>query len=192
MLRKNPYRLSTRPVGQWLFSQPINYIMLSSMSETAVEKQEYLESLSEDDRANLGLLATTFLEYCGENNLSGAVLIVGGTVKPETRGTRRKDIDILPLISGQSSFESFRVLMNWLEKQTNFHNSKIIEPIIDEEFGNPAILRHTGSITLQPESGSPLEFIRLESVDDWRDVEKGMMQKDDYYSLLVSLEQKAV
>jgi len=159
------------------------------MSETAVERKEYLESLSEDDRTNLGLLATTFLEYCSENDLSGAILIVGGTVKPETRGTKRKDIDILPLISGHNSFESFQTLMKYLETKTSFNISKVIEPAIDEEFGNPAILKHAGSVILQPESGSPLEFIRLESVKDWREIEKEMVQKRDYYNLLVSSEQ---
>ncbi len=159
------------------------------MSETTVERKEYLESLSDDDRENLGLLMTTFLDYCHEKQLSGALLAVGGSVKPETRGTRRKDIDLIPLVNGRDSFDDFRALMEYLKIKTEFNIGNVIEPAIDEEFGIPGLLKHTGSITLQANHhGVPFEFIRLESVKDWREEEKGIVQKGDYYSLLVSSE----
>lgn len=161
--------------------------MLSSMTnENAVEKQEYLESLSENDRENLGLLITIFLDYCHEKKLSGALLAVGGSVKPETRGTRRKDIDLIPLVNGRDSFDDFRALMEYLKTKAEFNISKVIKPAMDEEFGNPRILKHTGSITLQADTGVPLEFIRLEEVKSWQQI---IQEQKDYYSLIVASKQ---
>ena len=156
------------------------------MSESQVEKQEYLDSLSEINRQNLGLLTSCFLEYCHENKLVGAMLVVGGSVKPDTRGTERKDIDMIPLITGRDSFEEFSELMKYLEDKTGFKIGQVIEPAIDEEFGIPTLLKHTGSISLQPDKGTPLEFIRLESVEDWKEIEVKMSRDTRHFSQLVS------
>lgn len=155
------------------------------MSENAVEKEEYFESLSDDDRQNLGLLITTFLDYCHEKKLSGALLAVGGSVKPETRGTRRKDIDLIPLVNGRDSFDDFRALMEYMRTKAEFNIGKVVEPAMDEEFGNPRILKHTGSIRLKADVGVPLEFIRLEEVKSWQQI---VQEKKDYYSLIVASE----
>ncbi|AKM79055.1 TPA: hypothetical protein DEQ95_00125 [Candidatus Beckwithbacteria bacterium] len=144
--------------------------------EGRVEREVYLESLSQSDRENLGLIMTAFLDYLDTENLTGELLVVGGSVVPETRGTKRKDIDLVPLIDNQSSFEDFEKLVTFFRDKTEFMKIKVIRPIIDEEFGDPEILRHDGSFILLPDEGTPFEFIRIDPT-----VDKG----DRFFSVLL-------
>ena len=129
------------------------------MSEFRVEKATYIESLSEHDRESLGILATAFLEYLDKKGIAGALVIVGGSVNPETRGSSRKDIDIVPLVKGVDDFEGFKNMVDFIRLTAGFEEKKVIEPIMDEEFNSPAILRHDGAIALGYGNSTPMEFI---------------------------------
>jgi len=160
------------------------------MSEFTVEKDVYIESLSEHDKESLGVLATAFLEYLDKEGMTGALIVVGGSVNPVTRGSLRKDIDVIPLVKGIDDFKGFRNMVDFIRLTAGFREEKIIEPIIDEEFNNPAILRHDGAITLGYGDSTPMEFIPRYLRDSTIEgaIEKVQMSNTKYYCELVSLE----
>lgn len=59
-----------------------------------LNKDEYLASLQESNRSNVEAFSNKFSDYLRQAGKRGALIAVGGTVKPATRGTSRKDIAI--------------------------------------------------------------------------------------------------
>lgn len=186
--------MSTRLVGQWVVFTTIIIISLCQviMSEFTVEKDVYLESLSESEREDLGLITTSFLDYLQEIGRSGALVAVGGSVAPETRGTKRKDIDLIPVVEGITDFKDFKKMVIDLCKKTEFSVEKIIDPVPDEEFYPMPIFRHDGAITLTNNGRSHLEMLPFfpEGKNLENSIDKIQSRGKKYHSELLILQKQ--
>lgn len=138
-------------------------------------KDEYLARLPDVDRKNILRIGELFEKAMKEIGREGALLAVGGTL---TKPLPRKDIDILVVLEPGSSdpeqskeatlyrraLAEFRILRGVIRTITRedprFTIKKTIRPEIDELYGTESILKHDGSITVQPKAGVPIEFMR--------------------------------
>lgn len=134
-----------------------------------IDKNEYLTSLDKVNRQNLESVSQAFLAMMEEQDVSGALLAVGGTVRPETRRTPRKDIDIVAFLDGGISFEELKRVAENIQMKTGFSISDFTAPVPDREYGG-GILRHVGSVKLQPTDGTPIEITREEHGDLWQKI----------------------
>lgn len=144
-------------------------------TEPGVPKEEFLSTLSPEDKENLTNLSEGFMKTMESFNRRGALIVVGGIMnKPHPR----KDIDIVLIIEkkeGDLTKDPKETQLDFANK--NWHNFKNlvsrmllvtqdlkilseIPPTIDEEFDNPNILKNDGSITLGGDQGLPIELIR--------------------------------
>lgn len=134
-----------------------------------INKETYLNRLDQVDRENLLRLAGLFSAGMQRRGVKGALVAIGGTL---TKVLPRKDIDTVLVfertpVSRASEYEvalsDLHVIENLCQDLTSSSDFKItqtIEPVIDEEFGSPNLLRHDGSVTLKPPKGLPIEVIR--------------------------------
>ena len=141
-----------------------------------LDREQYLAMLPDADRSNLQRIIELFGQVTQELGRSASLIAVGGTL---TKPLPRKDIDLLVIFDKSDSdpkkqdypdYHQFAVadfqILNGLisgivAADPSFTIKEIIEPAIDEEFQNPSILKHDGSISLKSQSGAELEFIRI-------------------------------
>lgn len=126
-----------------------------------IEKSDYIASLPDElDRLTVEQLSDAFVVVMRDLGKTGGLLAVGGTVKPETFGTQRKDIDVLPVIDNEPDFGSFQRVVEAMTRQMNMKIVHITEPVIDPEYDSPSILKHDGSIDIQARHGQIINLIR--------------------------------
>lgn len=158
-----------------------------------IEKERYLNRLSEVDRKNLIRLEELFKETMREKNQRGALLVVGGSL---TKPIPRKDIDLLFILENpqldklplyKDFLADFRVIQDMvktmIKKDPNFRIQETIKPAIDEEFGMESLLKHDGSITLKADKGVPIEFIR----SNQRKVSEAMENMEEPYVMMATV-----
>lgn len=156
------------------------------MSE-AIEKDFLnLEKLGSIDKNHLEILSRDFEKFLKVEGKKGALFLVGGIL---TKPLPRKDVDIAVVIENEENDKfpktSYTEAMDqflFLQKIVNiiilenklFRMGKVIFPCIDEEFGSESILKHTGSIEIKPEKGTPIELANVcgVSVKNFREKEK--------------------
>lgn len=139
-----------------------------------ISQEEYFTRLPEVDRDNLKTVNSLFKTIATEEGLEGGLVAVGGSI---TKPFPRKDIDIKVVFEGQNydpknklqtyydySLKDYRnletVVRKMAEKDQTIKIVEEIEPVVDEEYGNPNILRHDGGITIQRGNGTKIELIR--------------------------------
>ena len=136
----------------------------------SVEKTTLFERLTQEDRANLEEIAAAFKTTVEKKGLRGALIVVGGILE---KPLPRKDIDVRAILeTGQKreNYESYlgfakgkfaimREVINGIVQASGAIVSEVIEPTMDEEHQNTAILKHEGSITLSRGNGTPIEFM---------------------------------
>lgn len=153
--------------------------------EARIGLEGYLSRLSKADQDNLRQLTAIFNETLAEQRLQGCLVAVGGTI---TKPLPRRDIDLLILLQKQpgdpdpknfpttydyatADFQAFRkIIQSIAERDPKLEIAAVIEPAIDEEFGNPDILKHNGSIIVIHKTGqaTPFEFVRIEPQDSYK------------------------
>ena len=136
----------------------------------SVDKTTLFERLTQEDRANLEEIAAAFKTAVEKKGLRGALIVVGGILE---KPLPRKDIDVRAILeTGQkrADYESylefargkFAVMENVVSEIVRVSGAtigEIIEPTMDEQHQNPAILKHEGSITLSCGNRTPIEFM---------------------------------
>jgi hypothetical protein len=132
------------------------------MDNFEVGKDYYLAGLQGNNRDNLEILSRAFLAQLIQEGETGALIAVGGTVKPENRGTSRKDIDVYAAIDHAGGFDKWRDSIAEIARRAGIEISKIQPPIPDIEYSG-IINIHDGSMTLNPSSGVPIEIVNSES-----------------------------
>ncbi|EKD57329.1 MAG: hypothetical protein ACD_57C00343G0002 [uncultured bacterium] len=148
-----------------------------------VNRQEYLDHLSEADQNNLGVLMDAFKSVFRKDGRKAVLIAAGGQLnKPQQP---RKDIDILlgfepkgpdPVLGNNDlnfhewSLAHFAILKKLVEEMisqmTDFKIKSVVEPNIDLDFKIPGTLRSVGSITIKPEKGTEIEVIRIPDMSD--------------------------
>src|SRR3989344_351630 len=129
-----------------------------SRTEPGVPKEEFLKELTLEDRNNLIQLSDEFKRVMQEDDINGALIIVGGIMnKPHPR----KDIDIVLVEERQDKdlaksphesqldfatkeFRRFNDLIARILSALDFKVISVMSPAMDEEFGNPSILKNDG------------------------------------------------
>lgn len=149
-----------------------------SESSLQTDREKYLGRVFPVDRDNLQTLNKLFKEIMRDKRGEGNLFVVGGTI---TKPLPRKDIDIAVVFEPTSNdtigetqstpyrraledFKIFKDIIKEMIEKSGFKIKRIIitEPSFDEEFESESILKHDGSITVVPEIGTPLEFLRIE------------------------------
>jgi len=137
----------------------------------------YLNRLVPEDRENLKRVASVIEEVLKEQNITGNLYVVGGSI---TKPNPRPDIDLVLRLNKTPNDEKDptitqfdRAIMTWTqlqeilkkvtEKDPTFaiDQKKSFHPSINKEFGNPSILEHDGSVGLKPETGAIIEFVNV-------------------------------
>ena len=155
------------------------------------DKTEYLARLPEVDRQNVERIIDLFPQVMHEQVRGGLLLAVGGTIN---KPLPRKDIDLViamrenpddPKKDDYSDYyqyflQKFRTFQRIIEaisiKDPRLQIIAVLDPAVDEEFQNPAILKFDGSVkmTNKERGGTLLEFLRidLEQFPSTRGVQK--------------------
>ncbi|GEM_PF-4725672 len=141
----------------------------SSLSE--VEKSDYLSSLGDENSLNINTVANAFLDHLRQTGRRGALIAVGGTVNLATRGTSRKDIDLLAVIENSHDFDDWSRQIEQVSREAGITVSQILKPIPDREYDIPNFNLHDGSVILSPNSGVPIEIVNSEV---WKNVEEAL------------------
>lgn len=144
-------------------------------STPEVDKQSYFERLTDIDRQNLQKLVAAFTKVLAEGGKEGTLKAVGGSIN---KPLPRKDIDLTLRLTDEgsgftqadfldyyqyslASFKTFRDLIKQATDQdADFTIEEETQPVMDEEFQNPSILKNDGSIKIKPKEGTPIEIIR--------------------------------
>jgi len=153
----------------------------SSVSE--VEKSGYLLSLGDENSLNINAVSNAFLDHLRQTGRRGALIAVGGTVNLVTRGTPRKDIDLLAVIENSHDFNDWLAEIEKISNKSGIVIGKINNPIPDHEYGLPINL-HDGSVVLVPRGGVPIEIVRQERLDDWKKICDELRAKTRDFSIL--------
>lgn len=157
-----------------------------------IDLETYLSKLPEVDKVNLKSLAKNFPEVMKKLEISGSLVIVGGSIN---KFWPRKDIDIVffrdkspndiprrdltELKYAEADYKVFKATIEQLIANIDhleIDENNSIEPFMDEEFGNENILRHDGGIAVKNSTGkgTPLEFIRMSKRGGYHD---GLIQE---------------
>jgi hypothetical protein len=147
-------------------------------------QKEFFEKLSPADRQNLRDFAQLFQSTLKELNLKGALYIVGRILN---KTLPRPDIDLAVLLDFTttypkqkdfateyefvaSNFEKIQDIINRIAEKGGFTIIETIEPAIDEEFGSPNILKHSGSIKIAKANSTPFEIINVPQRESYKRV----------------------
>lgn len=144
-----------------------------------IDKDVYLASLSLIDRKNLESLSTAFDELFSNQGVAAALLAVGSSVSSQIEKPP-SDIDVVILRGDTSLFSNFLDTAKTLSQLTGFPVSESIPPLPDLDYPD-LLLRHAGSVRLQPKLGKSLEIIRKEHAEPWQETvdkneERGLPQ----------------
>lgn len=150
-----------------------------------VGREQYLARLSDLDRTNMIRIAELFTAAGKKLGREGLLLVVGGTIN---KPLPRKDIDLVAVLQKNTDdpkredygtyydfalaeFRNFQQLLETMVSQdSKFKIGEVQEPVIDEEYQSPSILKNDGSITITDSTGgTKMEFIRREMKNSIRD-----------------------
>lgn len=124
-------------------------LSMSELGETlgGVESSEFLASLGDDDRNNLGTVMEAIERQARVGGLDLHLIAVGGMVDKKKRGQPHKDIDLV-LVSPDFAFNKFESFLKDALSHTGW-NSKTIKPFWDDyarsSDGTVTFLPHLGS-----------------------------------------------
>jgi hypothetical protein len=139
-----------------------------------VSTLEYLTKLSLQDRANLDSIRSRYRKILEERGQRGNLIVVGGSIdKP----LPRKDIDVLVITEKLTSVSdenktgiekakydfdtNFKPIIEVVApEEDGFKTQSVFEPAVDEEYQNPNLLKHDGTILVTKDRSTPIEFIR--------------------------------
>lgn len=148
-----------------------------------LSKDEYLASLQENNRSNVEVLSERFSDHLRQVGKRGVLIAVGGTVKPATRGTPRKDIDLYAVINNADNFDDWLNDIKQIGQNAGLEIDNIQRPIPSKEY-DEAFNDHDGSVIFKPNSGVPIEIVNAEV---WRNSDEalaGMISKGLPFSIL--------
>lgn len=154
------------------------------MSESLeIGQSELLSNLDPEDKHNLEQVTNAFTAAMDQLKYTGALLVVGGAVKPDTQHTPRKDIDLLALVDQDSSFPAILKLAQIISQQTGFPIKHINRPIPDHELDDKFLV-HNGSLELQPNQGTLLEIFGDPFNKNWQAYANRLRQENRPFSIL--------
>jgi len=155
-----------------------------------MDRQTYFNLLSDTDRFNVQAITGTFKQILEEEGRRVVLKAVGGQLsKPHPRKDLDFNVCLLPEASDQKNGDppynqyekalvNFRILRDIIQRTidrlSGFKIGKIIEPAIEEEYTNPAVLKTGGSITIvpkEPREGTLIEIFR--EAENTESVKKG-------------------
>lgn len=128
-----------------------------------VSKDVFLNSLSLEDRENIEAVIAAFESLHSGVWNNGALVAVGKSVAEETRGTTRKDIDLLILEDEGTDFQTFLSRARALAETLQFTLGDITYPDANYDYG------HDGSVKIIPPTGTLVDLlpsISTSSVDE--------------------------
>ena len=128
-----------------------------------VPRDVFLNSLSTVDRENIEAVIAAFESLDRGVWKNGALMAVGKSVAEETRGTPRKDIDLLILEDGGTDFQTFLSRARALVETLHFTLGDVTYPDPHYDYG------HDGSVKIKPPSGTLVDLlssISTSSVDE--------------------------
>lgn len=118
-----------------------------------VSREVFLNSLSAVDRENIEKVIAKFESPGNVIVINGALVAVGKSVSDGTRGTPRKDIDLLVLEEGGIDFQTFVSRARVLAESLQFILGDINYPVQDYDYG------HDGSVKIIPQKGTPIDLL---------------------------------
>lgn len=113
----------------------------------------FLNSLSTVDRENIEAVIAAFESLDSGVWKNGALVAVGKSVADETRGTPRKDIDLLILEDGGTDFQTFLSRTRALVETLQFTLGDVTYPDPHYDYG------HDGSVKVIPQKGTPIDLL---------------------------------
>lgn len=142
------------------------------MSETNPEieiDQIDLLNIPDIEKNNLRELFSLLNRYATDTNQTFDIKVVGGVIKKEWP---RKDIDVIfsnkdientPIQYYEKVVGSYKSLEKAIDEAVlpsgRYTLGDKMFPAIDEEFGDPNILKHNGSVVVVPAHGTKIEII---------------------------------
>lgn len=146
-------------------------------------KDEYLASLQENNRLNVKVLSEKFTDHLKQAGKRGALIAVGGTVKPATRGTPRKDVDLYAVIDDAQNFDDWLGDIELVGRSAGLEIDEIQRPIPSKEY-DEVFNDYDGSVILKPSSGVPIEIVNAEVWNNSDEALAGMISKGLPFSIL--------
>lgn len=127
--------------------------------------------LTEQDRQNLADISEKFRSKLASEGLQGGLLVVGGILEKQLP---RKDIDVRAVLEtgdkrdnyptyleyAENKFKRLQVILSAIADEIpGTRIAETLEPTMDEEFQNPSVLKHEGTIKMGREGTTPVEFL---------------------------------
>lgn len=148
-----------------------NFDLKKTRSVSEVSRDVFLTSLSSVDQENIKAIIAVFESIGGETWINGVLVAVGKSVADETRGTPRKDIDLLILEEGGTDFQAFVSKVRSLAESVQFTLGDITYPDPHYDYG------HDGSVKLHPPSGTLIDLLPSTSTSSVDEVLRRMREK---------------
>lgn len=135
-----------------------------------VDRERLLIRLSEGDRNNLEDISRSFAEIMTKEGMHGGIVVVGGVME---KPLPRKDIDVRVVLETEKKREDYKTYLEFakdmfrklqtvvgkIAQETGSEITEELEPAIDEEYQNPSILKHEGTIKMTKAGVTPVEFL---------------------------------
>ncbi|MDP2860433.1 MAG: hypothetical protein Q8N98_01830 [bacterium] len=118
-----------------------------------VSREVFLNSLSAVDKENIEKMIAGFESSVNGTGGNSTLVAVGKSVADETRGTPRKDIDMLILKDGGTDFRTFVSRARSLAELLQFTLGDITYPDPDYDYG------HDGSVKIIPQKGTQIDLL---------------------------------
>ncbi len=163
---------------------------MSELKETlgSVGSSEFLASLGDDDRNNLGIVMGAVERQAQAGGLNLHLIAVGGMVDRKKRGQPHKDIDLV-LVSpdlaidnspsnGARNFDKFESFLKDALRSTGWE-SRTIQPFWDDYARSS-----NGTVTFLPPFGKPIELLPISSHEAEQTIEEYTANQTRPYSVL--------
>lgn len=131
----------------------------------------FFNSLSPADQKNIEAVISAFGPNSEGTWNNVALVAVGKSVAEETRGTPRKDIDLLILEDGGTDFQTFVSKARSLAESVQFILGDITYPDPHYDYG------HNGSVKIHPPSGTAIDLLPSTSKSSVDEVLRRMREK---------------
>jgi len=123
-----------------------------------VSVQDYLKNLQPEEKKNITKLQTVLPVIAREVlSTSGAIVAVGKSVARETRGKRRKDLDLVVLADKPVKFSDLEAIADRLNTEHSFRITEEQEPYFDNQYGNIPV--YSDSITIDRGNNTSIELV---------------------------------
>ncbi len=151
--------------------EDISKAEIGVLNPAEVTNEDFMSRLTEPDRMNISSLISAFEKKMRERQQKGGMMAIGGIME---KPLPRKDIDIrVVLETGRArgdydsqqelAMDKFRALQDIVSQilleNHDMRITDVLEPTIDEEFQNPAILKHEGTIKIEKDGTTPIELL---------------------------------